>query len=75
MKNTLNEIEGILDITERIVSVFEDSNRNYPKWGMERKKNNLESKKCISQLWDNFKWRNIYVIEILEGVMGTETNI
>lgn len=37
-----------------------------------RETNNLESEKCISQLWDNFKWHNICAIEVPKGAMETE---
>lgn len=37
----------------------------------ERKKQN----ESISELGDNFRWLNIWVIKVPEGGLGTETNI
>lgn len=28
--------------------------------------------KSMSELWDNFKWHNIYVVGVPEGTIGTE---
>lgn len=53
-KSTLNEIKGVLYISEGNIGVFGDSNRNYAKGDMERKIN-LKNEKSISELWYSFK--------------------
>lgn len=45
------------------IRIFRHSDRNYPKWNSHRKRN--LRLKSISELSDNFKWPNVWVIRAL----------
>ena len=60
-------INGRLDISEDQISELKGhSNRNYPKQNTERKRI-FKNEKNITELWDNFKQPNIWLIGVYEG--------
>lgn len=64
MKNVLDRINGKLDFVEKKVNKSEyetiENIRN------SERKGNFFNEHGISELWENFKWPNIFVIGVLE---------
>lgn len=60
-KNTLDKIKNIIEMTDKKISELEDMVIELSKISSWKE---IEEEQIINELWDNFKWPNIHVIDI-----------